>query len=137
MVNYTKRSQELARALAAKAARNLRRAGRSVEQDPATGRYVIDAGKDADSYISDQVEELRAEGHPDFSREVIDRIWISLDGHPGFRRLSASKQRRGFGLLVDQIRASPTPATPQAIESWKPEIYSELGLKVIRPHSPS
>ena len=129
---YSRRAQELARGLAAKAARNLRRSGRTVEQDPATGRYVVDAGRNAEGYLSEEVEELRAAPHQDFSREVLDRIWVSLDGHPGFRKLSAAKQRRGFALLVERIRKHPSPAMAQDLESWKPDIYKELGLKVLR-----
>lgn len=41
MSGYSEQSQRLARELAEKAARNLRRSGRSVVQDAATGRYTV------------------------------------------------------------------------------------------------
>lgn len=42
MSGYSENSQRLAREVAEKAARNLRRAGRTVTVDPATGRYIVD-----------------------------------------------------------------------------------------------
>ncbi|PPG88319.1 hypothetical protein C5C00_08480 [Rathayibacter rathayi] len=41
MSGYSEQSQRLARQLAEKAAKNLRRSGRSVEQDATTGRYIV------------------------------------------------------------------------------------------------
>lgn len=41
MSGYSEESQRLAHQLAEKAARNLRRSGRSVKQDPSSGRYIV------------------------------------------------------------------------------------------------
>lgn len=41
MSGYSEESQRLAHQLAEKAARNLRRSGRSVKQDPTSGRYIV------------------------------------------------------------------------------------------------
>lgn len=41
MSGYSEQSQKLAKALAEKAARNLRRSGRIVEHNAVTGQYVV------------------------------------------------------------------------------------------------
>lgn len=41
MSGYSKQSQRLARQLAEKAASNLRRSGRTVEEDPVSGRFIV------------------------------------------------------------------------------------------------
>jgi hypothetical protein len=129
MPSYSNRAQELARQLRETATRNLRRSGRTVEQDPETGRTVVDGGQRGGLFRSDEVDELRAEPHLEFSDEMVEKIWNSLDGHPGFRKLSASRQRRGFELLAAKISEGELPATAATIESWKPAIYSEIGLR--------
>jgi hypothetical protein len=86
MPSYSNRAQELARQLRETATRNLRRSGRTVEQDPETGRTVVDGGQRGGLFRSDEVDELRAEPHLEFSDEMVEKIWNSLDGHPGFRK---------------------------------------------------
>ncbi len=41
MSGYSEQSQKLAKELAEKAARNLRRSGRTVERSATTGRYIV------------------------------------------------------------------------------------------------
>jgi hypothetical protein len=52
MSEYSERSQALARELAEKAAKNLRRSGRTVERSATTGRYVVSRKPDPDITIS-------------------------------------------------------------------------------------
>mgnify|MGYP007051640254 CR=1 FL=1 len=44
MSDYSEKSEKLARALAEKAARNLRATGHSVKRNATTGRYVVSKG---------------------------------------------------------------------------------------------
>lgn len=130
MSGYSKRAQELARALGEKAANNLRHSGRTVTQDAATGRYTVEPSTPR-GLNAKAARELRAESAYGFSDEVRDRIWNLLDdGYSGFIGLSVGNQRKGFRLLAEQLSSRETPATPEEAASLLPEIYRELGLRV-------
>jgi len=129
MAGYSKNALRLARKLGETAANNLRRSGRTVTQDPKTGRYTVEPATELRLNFK-EARELREESVDGFSDEIKDRIWDLLDqGHPGFRKLSAKLQRRGFELLADQIFGHEGPASSEEAASWRPDIYRELGLQ--------
>jgi len=54
MSGYSEQSQRLARELAEKAAKNLRRSGRTVERDAETGRYTVGPRGGGETVVRDR-----------------------------------------------------------------------------------
>lgn len=134
MSGYSRESHRLALQLAKKAAGNIRRlSGRRTVVDPETGRYTVSPQPGVESKrMSSLMLLIRAQGHPELSADVSERLWTKLDEHPSFLRLPVESQQDGFEFMVDKLMESPVPATAEEVDGWRAELYGNLKLKPLK-----